>query len=212
MNSQKTIAALLGEARDRMVDQAARANRTHSASDKAEFERRRLYVSDMLEEFKSLESQVSPPKRVFVSFAKSTGMEAFEAVKARLESQGFEVATGFDRTKADRGYILRRVLTQMRRSTIYVGLLTKTLEVTSRDKKKLSAPSVWTVEEKGMALALGKPVVLMVEDGIHEDFWQKVLPHKVHHVFSAVDFQEKMEDLIADVSQRYKDAVEREVI
>ena len=195
-----------------MVDQAARANRMHSTAEKAEFERRREYVLDLLEDFKTLESQVSPPKRVFISFAKATGEKVFEAVSKRLEEQGFEVTTGFKVDKQDQGYVLRRVLTQMKRSTIYVGLLTKTLEVIVREGERLSAPSVWTVEEKGMALALKKPVILMVEDGIHEDFWQKVLPHRVHHVFNRYNFNEKVDDLVADVSSRYEEAVAREVI
>ena len=63
-----------------------------------------------------------------------------------------------------------------------------------------------------MALALGKPVVLLIEEGIQEDFWRQVLPHIVHHIFSKTNFDKQLENLIENVNQKYEEAVTRVIV
>jgi hypothetical protein len=88
-----------------------------------------------------------------------------------LNQQGFEVWTG--RNAADS--IAKEVLKRISESDFFVSLITR--DALKADGTYTSSP--WLLEEKGAALALGKPLVLMIEDGV-TDFgglqgdWQRI--------------------------------------
>jgi hypothetical protein len=95
-----------------------------------------------------------------------------------LVETGFEVVTGDDAG----GYISQAILERIRESEFFICLMT-------RDKEKADGTyttSPWLLEEKGAALAFGKYVVLLIEEGV-TDFgglqgdWQR------HH-FAAKGF------------------------
>lgn len=149
-----------------------------------------------------------PEKIIFVSYSKKSGEEYFQYVKKRLEKIGFSVTTGFEHHADDRGNVLKRVLGQLKRSSVYLGVLTKDLQVTVPEGIRW-APGVWTVEEKGMALAMNKPFVLMVQDGIHKDYWQKTAGERVHHMFNSTNYLTIAEGVVEDVSDRYTELAEQ---
>ena len=60
-----------------------------------------------------------------------------------------------------------------------------------------------------MALALKKPFVLMIEEGMHKDYWQKTAPHKVHYIFSKKNFKQKAEQAIESVIAKYEEVAMR---
>jgi hypothetical protein len=95
-----------------------------------------------------------------------------------LIETGFEVVTGDDAG----GYISEAILERIRECEFFISLMT-------RDKEKADGTyttSPWLLEEKGAALAFGKYLVLLIEEGV-TDFgglqgdWQR------HH-FAAKGF------------------------
>lgn len=203
---QRSVAAELHDARSKTIYRAVDTSRRGAAREKREWEDRRKYIDRLLNEFALLDKPEAIGRTVFVSYSDKTGSPYFEMLKARLLKDKFEIHTGFDHpAQTDDGTILGRILTQLRRSSLYCGILTKEIEVREKDGVARWAPSVWTVEEKGMALALGKPFVLLVEDGVHEAFWIKTTPHKVHEVFRSDNFHDKLEHAVEALLARYNE-------
>lgn len=130
-----------------------------------------------LQEVQQLVARVSAPRQpipekntVFLSyrFAES---EYAEGLIPLLEERGFRVITG----KRSNTYISRAIIDRIRDCEYFLCLMT-------RDKEKTDGTfttSPWLLEEKGVALALGKQLVLMVEEGV-DDFgglqgdWQRI--------------------------------------
>lgn len=88
-----------------------------------------------------------------------------------LEESGFEIITG----KSSNTYVSRSVIDRIRRASFFVCLMT------CADAKEdgTFTTSPWLLEEKGVALAFDKPLVLMIEEGV-SDFgglqgdWQRI--------------------------------------
>lgn len=110
------------------------------------------------------------PDTVFLSYS-FTEVEYGAAVTRYLRDIGFEVVTG-ERTN---DYIGRVVIERIRECEYFLCIMTR------RGAKVGGgyATSPWLLEEKGVALALNKPIVLMIEDGV-DDFgrlqgdWQRI--------------------------------------
>ena len=97
--------------------------------------------------------------------------EYAEGLIPLLEERGFRVITG----QRSNTYISRAIIDRIRNCEYFLCLMT-------RDKEKTDGTfttSPWLLEEKGVALALGKQIVLMVEEGV-DDFgglqgdWQRI--------------------------------------
>lgn len=107
-----------------------------------------------------------------------TESQYIDGLTGLLSQAGFQVITGDDAG----GYISEAILERIRECEFFVSLMT-------RDKEKVDGTyttSPWLLEEKGAALAFGKRVVLLIEEGVtdygglHGD-WQR------HH-FAAKGF------------------------
>jgi len=142
-------------------------------------------------------------KTVFLSFSVASGRVYFEAVSQALREAGFEVVTAFQPHPDDNSGVLRRIRWQLSRSSLFVAILTKDVQVRRPDGSLTWAPSVWAMEEKGMALGLQKPTVLMVEEGIDDDFWRKTTPERVHHAFNGGNYHEVARQVSDAVTDRY---------
>lgn len=110
------------------------------------------------------------PKTVFLSyrFAES---EYVGGLRTFLEREGFEVMTGQDANS----FISQAVLNRIRVCEFFVCLMTRADE--KIDGTFTTSP--WLLEEKGAALAMGKRIVLMVEDGVNDigglqGDWQRI--------------------------------------
>jgi hypothetical protein len=109
-------------------------------------------------------------KSVFLSyrFAESEYVGGFTKL---LEQNGFSVATG----RSSNTYVSRAILDRIRQCEFFVCIMTK-------DKRKEDGTyttSPWLLEEKGAALAFGKQIVLMVEEGVSDigglqGDWQRI--------------------------------------
>jgi hypothetical protein len=98
-------------------------------------------------------------RTVFLSYAFSEG-EYVEALKDLLESRGFTVVTG-ENTNT---YISKAIHHRIETASLFLCLLTRRHALNDG----FFLPSLWLVEEKAIAIASNKPMVLMVEDGVLE--------------------------------------------
>jgi len=112
----------------------------------------------------------APRRTVFLShrFAEN---EYVDGLTRLLEKEGFTVTIG----SPVNTYVSQAVLQRISEANYFVCLMT-------RDKEKVDGnytTSPWLLEEKGAALALKKPVVLLVEHGVDEfgglqGDWQRI--------------------------------------
>lgn len=181
-----------------------RASASTNPGERLVWERRKAILEEELRRLERLEDDEELPKRVFVSYKPSSGAGYFARLKEMLEEVNFEVFTGFDDPAGTGGNILKSVLKQMKRSTVYIGILTPEMKV-EKDGATQWSPGVWISEEKGMALALEKPVFLMVHRAIHPDFWEKTTPLHKHIIFDEEDFEQAAHDAVARAESRYRE-------
>jgi hypothetical protein len=81
-----------------------------------------------------------------------------DGLRDLLTESGFEVVTGDNA----RGFISEAIIERIRESEFFICLMT-------RDKEKTDGTyttSPWLLEEKGAAIAFGKYLVLLVEEGV----------------------------------------------
>ncbi len=203
-NSQDkmNITHIIKQTRSIVIERARTSAEDLDLKSKIEWQNRRQFLDDLSQQFQEMKQGALPQRRVFISYSYSSGILYFEYLKMQLEKAGFEVVTGFDPAEGDKGGVLTRVLGQIRRSTLYLAILTKDMKVSTQGGDRW-APGVWIVEEKGMALALGKPFVLMVEEGIHDDYWSKTTAEIVHEKFNQQNFYDKVVDTIDELKKRY---------
>lgn len=116
------------------------------------------------------ESAPTATRTVFLShrFAEE---EYVKGLTTLLDDNGFEVITG----KFSNNYVGRSVIDRIREASFFLCLMTRGEAKT--DGTFTTSP--WLLEEKGVALAFNKPLVLMVEEGV-SDFgglqgdWQRI--------------------------------------
>lgn len=110
------------------------------------------------------------PKSVFLSY-RFAEPEYVEGLRKLLGREGFSVITGREANT----FISQAILERIRSCEFFVCLMTRA------DEKKDSTftTSPWLIEEKGAAIAMGKRIVLMVEDGVSDigglqGDWQRI--------------------------------------
>ena len=170
-NDNQHLLKKLKEALQKSIEIASDAKDTDMAK-WARWELRKEYIKSEIINYSKLAYGSSIPKRVFISYTKNNGQEYYNLLKEKLEKEGFTVTDGFQSSTKSAGIVIRSILDQMKSATVYVGIYTKENKIHVKDKE-FWTPSVWTIEEKGMALGLNLPVMLIMEEGIHEDFFSK---------------------------------------
>ena len=130
-------------------------------------------IQEQLESLKARQHEKPPdvkPKTVFLSyrFAESEYVDGFQTL---LEREGFEITTGQDANT----FISQAILDRIRSCEFFVCLMTRADE--KKDGTFTTSP--WLLEEKGAALAMGKRIVLMVENGVNDigglqGDWQRI--------------------------------------
>ena len=211
---KKSVFAYLKEARNKAILKSARALVEGNLTSKADWQRRKVFIESLQEKLSSRREGALPPKRVFVSYSKSepprgiAGTVVFKKLQAALKEKGFEVVSGFSRAEDDRGEVLRRVLRQLKRSTVFVGVFTKAFEMIDEKGNKMWAPGVWLMEEKGMALAMGKTYVWIIDKDINFDYWFKTTPTKVSIIFDDLNLDEKINEAVIEIEDRYSEQLE----
>lgn len=197
-----SITRAIREAEATAVHEAIAARNRGGLREKVAWEARARYLRSLYAEFRTLADDIES-KVVFISYSVHSGELYFKHMEQLLKASGFTVTTGFRSDPGDKSNVIKRVRAQVQRSAVYLGILTKELQVRLTEDDYRWAPSVWTMEEKGMALALDKPLVLMVEGGIHDDFWLKTAPESIHHKFDSENYVEVAEAVHEAIVQRY---------
>ena len=110
------------------------------------------------------------PNSVFLSY-RFADKEMIEGLVELLEEQGFTVLTGRDAPT----YISQAILDRIQVAEFFLCVMTAHRELA--DESFTTSP--WLLEEKGAALAFGKPVVLMVGEKVEEyggleGDWQRI--------------------------------------
>lgn len=183
---KKDLLRTLKEAKSKAVHRAVQYRDNNDLDNWAKWELRKEYLEGEINRFTKLSLGASTPRNVFISYTKGNGTKYFSILKEELNKRSFSVTTGFENNQNGGGLVLRNVLSQMKTSTIYVGIYTKELIIDSQFGK-FWTPSVWTVEEKGMALGLELPVLLIVENGIHDHFYVKTTGAFKHCIVNNID-------------------------
>jgi hypothetical protein len=130
-------------------------------------------VSDLLGDLAArarTEKALPPRKTVFLSH-RFADEDYVRGLVRLLVQSGFEVVTG----KSANTFVSKAVLDRIKACEFFVCLMT-------RDQAKTDGTyttSPWLLEEKGAALAFGKPLVLMVEEGVTDygglqGDWQRI--------------------------------------
>ncbi len=109
-------------------------------------------------------------RSVFLSY-RFAEKEYVEGLRQLLEQEGFSPVTGLSANT----YISQAILHRIKDAEFFLCLMT-------RDKSKTDGTfttSPWLLEEKGAALAFGKRIVLMVEEGVEDvgglqGDWQRI--------------------------------------
>ena len=154
----------------RLKEEATRMARSTPSSEDALAQRVEELLARLAPRFENKSGALTKSRRVFLShrFAEK---EYVGGLTQLLEQSGFEVVTG----QATNTYISKAVIERIRDCEYFLCLMTQ-------DAKKVDGTfttSPWLLEEKGVALAIGKPIVLMVEEGV-TDFgglqgdWQRI--------------------------------------
>jgi hypothetical protein len=197
---------MLREARIRVIRRAAKAERSKNQLEKVSWELRRAILDEELNRFQMSQEGQLLPKRVFVSYSQTSGTKYFGQLQRLLKVANFEVIDGFREVRGTDGNILRNVLHQLRRSTFYMAILSKEIPV-RHGRGVRWAPGVWLSEEKGMALALERPFVLLIHEEIYEDFWKKTTPEKAHIFFNDKNFGKQAKDAVERANNRYDEYI-----
>jgi hypothetical protein len=82
--------------------------------------------------------------------------------KTLMEKLGLECGSG---ERPEGRSVSEKIKDRIRRSDVFVGFFTRREKMVARDEW---TSSPWVIEEKGMAIDLGKPLLLFVEDGVKQ--------------------------------------------
>lgn len=129
---------------------------------------------------------------LFISYS-APSRDKYTLAKNLAESLfPFKVVSGFEHDK-ENSEILPQVLSRIRKASCFLSIMTPNPSLTLTDNKGC-CPSIWLAEEKGMALAFGKPFHLLVDRQIHDDFYKRTAPQTIHTIFSDNNFEEKVKE------------------
>lgn len=153
-------------------------------------------------------------KTVFIAYSERTGGEYCILLKEELEKKGFTVLTGFMKAEKNEGMLVKNVLNHLHQCTVYVALLTRVHAIKGVGEDIKYCPGAWVIFEAGMAIALNKPFVLLVENGIHDDFRKNVVSAYRHLQFNNYYHFKKhiVKQAVEEVGDRYAETAENTLL
>lgn len=130
-------------------------------------------IQKQLESLKTLQ-QHEPikvkPRTVFLSF-RFADKDYVDGIMLLLKNEGFSVTTGQDANT----FISQAIIERIKSCEFFISLMARADE--KKDGTFTTSP--WLLEEKGAAIAIGKRIVLMVEEGVNDigglqGDWQRI--------------------------------------
>jgi hypothetical protein len=207
----KTRSAKINEAISELIAVASHAKVVDDIVTRTDTEMRIRFLLELGEQLER-RSRPSPEPSIFISYSSTTGTSYFKVAREIAESHGFQVGTGFDLPIEET--TLRAVRTTIQQATLFLSIMTPEYNVRLPEENGTprTGPSIWVVEEKGMALALNKPFRLLVDESVHVDFWKKTTPESLHGIFNGTNFAEKAEQAILALQHRYRELLISELV
>jgi hypothetical protein len=192
--------------RSRLVQRIVQPGAFLQEDERSDFRARILFLEEQIRDLRQGENK---DKTLFISHSEDLLYSNLTYVRTVAEREfAFYVRTGFDYSNI--GNILKRVRTGIDETACFLSIMTPRYQVidqTSTIRTPVYAPSTWVIEEKGMALALGKPFHLLISRQIHSDFWQKTSPDLKHTVFDDADFEQRSGEALDALNERYTEMV-----
>jgi hypothetical protein len=207
----RTLLGELRQQRSRLIQEAMEAAESGNLQRKWDKQMRIRFLTKLRQLAEERKVPIDKPS-VFISYSKNTGQTYFEvAAKLGREEFGVDIVTGFDSQTGE--FVLTEVLKAISKSLLFLSIMTPEyrIETGISGGKSFMAPSVWLMEEKGMALAMHKPFRLLVETTVHPDFWLRTAPNNLHTVFDGSNFVERAGAAFQALMMRYDDMLVRSV-
>jgi len=145
---------------------------------------KRKLIADLQNETRNI---LGEERSIFISYPARMQEDTETIRKLAIENFGFKhVYTGFDEEVRKTPNNLRTgIMYKIREASCLLGIWSDDIPVMRNDSSKnASAPGVWMPIELGMALAMEKPVRLLVHDDLHRRF---ISPVTDFHCFSFRD-------------------------
>jgi hypothetical protein len=136
---------------------------------------RQRVAQRLYSDFENMER--SSKHKIFISCAfKATGY--LPMAEELVGEEGFDVKVAIEPTEGKDGP-LEGVLDEIARCSVFISILTPKHEL--KDGKFV--PGVWMLEERGMALGLGKRVYCVCDERIQKEFINAVNPKSYYYEF-----------------------------
>jgi hypothetical protein len=192
--------------RAHLVRDAAAAARDGNFARKSDLQMRIRFLLGLQERLQN-DARVAERPKLFISFSTKSGAGYYKKASQHASAYGFDVHDGFKRT--DDTNVLKAVRNSISEAAAFLAIMTPELKIQGKRQGGKDpvrfAPSVWIVEEKGMALALNKPFRMLVHRSVHEDFWMRTTPGSLHHVFEERTFEEKLTEAMTALQRRHEE-------
>ena len=182
-------------------DYRSRERNATSAEEKEESRLKLEFLGYLREEW-AMKTRLHE-RKVFISY--SGRQDPFKTVVRRLrQTKVFEPVHAM---KSDgEPEVTPTILNKMRTCCLFLGILTREYDLDGTDSKgNKFAPGKWAMLEIGMALSFGLQPLLLVEEGIHRDYWYDQPIGMIRHVpFTESTLQAKIDDVIKRLDRRYQ--------
>lgn len=138
--------------------QASNLARSGHGADSSDIQNLAVKIDEILKRLPAAPARSNVRSNTVFLSCRFADTQYIDGLKDLLAESGFEVITG-DNT---RGFISEAIIDRIRECEFFICLMT-------RDKEKTDGTyttSPWLLEEKGAAIAFGKYLVLLVEEGV----------------------------------------------
>src|SRR5262245_37789651 len=125
---EKNVVSRLKDVHENLIKMAIKAKESADLERQRRLQDRALYLDRLRRELLLRKEGARFPKRVFLSFSRSGDIYA-DYVRTVVEARGFEVVTGFDMKPSSQDNVLGRVLSGLKRVSLFIGILTPEYKV-----------------------------------------------------------------------------------
>jgi hypothetical protein len=138
--------------------EASSLARSEHGADSSALQNLAVKIDAILDRLPAVPAQPNARRNTVFLSCRFADEQYIDGLRDLLTESGFEVVTGDNA----RGFISEAIIERIRESEFFICLMT-------RDKEKTDGTyttSPWLLEEKGAAIAFGKYLVLLVEEGV----------------------------------------------
>jgi hypothetical protein len=143
---------------EELREEASSLARSEHGADTPAIQNLALKIDEILDRLPAVPARPNVRRNTVFLSCRFADEQYIDGLKDLLTESGFEVVTGDNA----RGFISEAIIERIRESEFFICLMT-------RDKEKTDGTyttSPWLLEEKGAAIAFGKYLVLLVEEGV----------------------------------------------